>query len=57
MAMSAARTASTSSDRPAANEVSGIFRTRFVLVGCYALRGVAQPQELFTPESNFELPR
>ena len=32
-------------------------RRRLVSVGRYALRGVTQPQELFTPEPDFELPR
>ena len=31
-------------------------RRRLVSVGRYALRGVTQPQELFTPEPDFELP-
>jgi adenylate cyclase len=30
-------------------------RRRVVSVGRYALRGVAQPQELFTPEPDFEI--
>jgi len=30
-------------------------RSRMVSVGRYALRGVAQPQELFTPEPGFEI--
>jgi len=30
---------------------------RLVSVGRYALRGVAQPQELFTPEPDFDIPR
>jgi hypothetical protein len=32
-------------------------RRRVVSVGRYALRGVAQPQELFTPEPDFEIPQ
>jgi adenylate cyclase len=32
-------------------------RRRLVSVGRYALRGVAQPQELFTPEPDFEIPQ
>jgi adenylate cyclase len=32
-------------------------RRRLVSVGRYALRGVTQPQELFTPEPDFELAR
>jgi adenylate cyclase len=32
-------------------------RRRLVSVGRYALRGVTQPQELFTPEPDFEGPR
>ena len=32
-------------------------RRRLVSIGRYALRGVTQPQELFTPEPDFELPR
>jgi len=31
-------------------------RRRLVSVGRYALRGVAQPLELFTPEPDFEIP-
>jgi adenylate cyclase len=31
-------------------------RRRLVSIGRYALRGVAQPQELFTPEPDFEIP-
>jgi adenylate cyclase len=31
-------------------------RRRLVSLGRYALRGVAQPQELFTPEPDFEIP-
>ena len=31
-------------------------RRRMVSVGRYALRGVAQPQELFTPEPGFDIP-
>jgi hypothetical protein len=30
-------------------------RRRLVSVGRYALRGVAQPQELFTPEPDFHI--
>jgi adenylate cyclase len=30
-------------------------RRRLVSVGRYALRGVAQPQELFTPEPGFDI--
>jgi adenylate cyclase len=32
-------------------------RGRLVSVGRYALRGVAQPQELFIPEPGFHSPR
>jgi adenylate cyclase len=32
-------------------------RRRLVSVGRYALRGVTQPQELFTPEPDFEIPQ
>ena len=32
-------------------------RRRLVSIGCYALRGVAQPQELFTLEPEFEIPQ
>jgi len=31
-------------------------RRRMVSIGRYALRGVAQPQELFTPEPGFDIP-
>ena len=31
-------------------------RRRLVSIGRYALRGVTQPQELFTPEPDFEIP-
>jgi len=32
-------------------------RRRLVSIGRYALRGVAQPQELFTLEPEFEIPQ
>jgi adenylate cyclase len=32
-------------------------RRRVVSVGRFALRGVAQPQELFTPEPGFDIPQ
>jgi len=31
-------------------------RRRMVSIGRYALRGVAQPQELFIPEPGFDIP-
>jgi adenylate cyclase len=37
--------------------LGGETRQRLVSLGRYALRGVAQPQELFTPEPGFELVR
>ena len=40
-----------------AEELSPEMRRRMVSVGRYALRGVAQPQELFTPEPGFEISR
>src|SRR6516162_454808 len=39
-----------------ANALSSATRGRLVSVGRYALRGVAQPQELFIPEPEFEIP-
>jgi adenylate cyclase len=39
-----------------ATALSPELRTRIVSVGRYALRGVAQPQELFTLEPGFTLP-
>jgi adenylate cyclase len=38
-----------------AEALGGELRQRLVSLGRYALRGVAQPQELFTPEPGFEL--
>jgi adenylate cyclase len=40
-----------------ANAVGPAIRRRLVSLGRYALRGVAQPQELFTPEPDFEIPQ
>jgi adenylate cyclase len=40
---------------PFAEELGPEMRRRMVSVGRYALRGVTQPQELFTPEPDFEL--
>jgi len=40
-----------------ANAVGPVMRRRLVSLGRYALRGVAQPQELFTPEPDFEIPQ
>jgi adenylate cyclase len=39
-----------------ADAVGAEMRRRLVSVGRYALRGVAQPLELFTPEPDFEIP-
>jgi adenylate cyclase len=39
-----------------ANALSPATRGRLVSIGRYALRGVAQPQELFIPEPEFEIP-
>jgi adenylate cyclase len=39
-----------------ADAVGSAMRRRLVSVGRYALRGVAQPLELFTPEPDFEIP-
>jgi adenylate cyclase len=39
-----------------ADALGPTMRRRLVSVGRYALRGVTQPQELFTPEPDFELP-
>jgi adenylate cyclase len=39
-----------------ADAVGSEMRGRLVSVGRYALRGVAQPLELFTPEPDFEIP-
>jgi adenylate cyclase len=39
-----------------ADAVGEAVRSRLVSVGRYALRGVAQPQELFTPEPGFDAP-
>jgi len=39
-----------------ANALSSATRDRLVSIGRYALRGVAQPQELFIPEPEFEIP-
>jgi adenylate cyclase len=39
-----------------ADAVGSEMRRRLVSVGRYALRGVAQPLELFTPEPDFEIP-
>jgi len=39
-----------------ANALSSATRGRLVSIGRYALRGVAQPQELFIPEPEFEIP-
>jgi adenylate cyclase len=38
-----------------ANALDPEMRSRLVSVGRYALRGVAQPQELFTPEPDFHI--
>ena len=40
-----------------ADAVGSEMRRRLVSVGRYALRGVAQPLELFTPEPDFEIPQ
>jgi adenylate cyclase len=39
-----------------ANTLGSAMRRRLVSIGRYALRGVAQPQELFTAEPDFEIP-
>jgi adenylate cyclase len=39
-----------------ADALSSAMRRRLVSIGRYALRGVTQPQELFTPEPDFEIP-
>jgi adenylate cyclase len=39
-----------------ADALGSDLRPRLVSVGRYALRGVAQPQELFTPDPNFDIP-
>jgi adenylate cyclase len=39
-----------------ADALGSDLRPRLVSVGRYALRGVAQPQELFTPEPDFDFP-
>jgi adenylate cyclase len=39
-----------------ANALGSAMRGRLVSIGRYALRGVAQPQELFIPEPEFEIP-
>ena len=39
-----------------ANALDSAMRARLVSIGRYALRGVAQPQELFIPEPDFEIP-
>jgi len=39
-----------------ANALGSAMRRRLVSIGRYALRGVAQPQELFIPEPEFEIP-
>jgi adenylate cyclase len=39
-----------------ANALCSATRGRLVSIGRYALRGVAQPQELFIPEPEFEMP-
>ena len=39
-----------------ANALGSAMRRRLVSIGRYALRGVAQPQELFTPEPEFAIP-
>ena len=39
-----------------ADAASSEIRRRLVSVGRYALRGVAHPLELFTPEPDFDLP-
>jgi adenylate cyclase len=38
-----------------ADALDSAMRRRLISVGRYALRGVAQPQELFTPEPGFEI--
>jgi adenylate cyclase len=38
-----------------ADALSSAMRRRLVSIGRYALRGVTQPQELFTPEPDFEI--
>ena len=43
-------------DEPDASRGDALQRARVVSVGRYALRGVATPQELFTPEPGFILP-
>jgi adenylate cyclase len=40
-----------------ADAVGTAMRRRLVSLGRYALRGVVQPQELFTPEPDFEIPQ
>jgi adenylate cyclase len=39
-----------------ANALGSALRGRLVSIGRYALRGVAQPQELFIPEPEFKIP-
>jgi len=39
-----------------ADALDSAMRRRLVSIGRYALRGVAQPQELFIPEPEFEIP-
>jgi adenylate cyclase len=39
-----------------ANALGSAMRRRLVSIGRYALRGVAQPQELFVPEPEFAIP-
>ena len=39
-----------------ADALDSAMRARLVSIGRYALRGVAQPQELFIPEPDFEIP-
>ena len=39
-----------------ADALGSTMRRRLVSIGRYALRGVAQPQELFIPEPEFEIP-
>ena len=39
-----------------ADALDSAMRARLVSIGRYALRGVAQPQELFIPEPEFEIP-
>jgi adenylate cyclase len=40
-----------------ADALGSDMRRRLVSVGRYALRGVAEPQELFTPEPDFDIPK